>query len=350
MKTVGRVLSAGLLLLVTVLMSAAVTFAEWRVEFESKEVPAGATDVTIDVTAFWDLNMSGFVVPVVVRTKEGGAFWKGELPFDTGGNGFWHPYAHGVQWKWATPWATLIEEFLPPRRAFAFDPCDPPSDLLYNGMTPDQFVLIAHTTTMPNPAEPMGRVVLTFSFDVGDTGGVIEFDTACMSENLRRISMIDDDFPPIEHGFGPSGTGEVTFGKGTVTILKDIDGDGIYDHLDNCPMVYNPGQEDDNQNGIGDACEGQICNCEHHGDVNGDGDWDMVDIAWMVEYALRMLGPAPPIDPDCPHVNRADWDCNGIINLLDVVKMVNYVFHYPAPGPCDPCECAPYPDNCPTFP
>jgi PKD repeat protein len=37
--------------------------------------------------------------------------------------------------------------------------------------------------------------------------------------------------------------------------IADQDGDGIPDHLDNCPTVYNPGQEDSNGNGIGDACE-----------------------------------------------------------------------------------------------
>jgi hypothetical protein len=35
----------------------------------------------------------------------------------------------------------------------------------------------------------------------------------------------------------------------------DTDGDGVMDIADNCPDVYNPGQEDSNGNGIGDACE-----------------------------------------------------------------------------------------------
>ena len=35
----------------------------------------------------------------------------------------------------------------------------------------------------------------------------------------------------------------------------DTDGDGVYDEIDNCPTVYNPGQDDSDGDGIGDSCE-----------------------------------------------------------------------------------------------
>ncbi|MEM2974451.1 MAG: DUF2341 domain-containing protein, partial [Candidatus Micrarchaeia archaeon] len=34
----------------------------------------------------------------------------------------------------------------------------------------------------------------------------------------------------------------------------DTDGDGVYDHQDNCPTVYNPDQADTDGSGVGDAC------------------------------------------------------------------------------------------------
>jgi hypothetical protein len=48
----------------------------------------------------------------------------------------------------------------------------------------------------------------------------------------------------------------------------DTDGDGIPDDIDNCPTVYNPGQEDFNNDGYGDACQ----------DSDYDGILDNVDV------------------------------------------------------------------------
>lgn len=39
-------------------------------------------------------------------------------------------------------------------------------------------------------------------------------------------------------------------------VPDDRDGDGVPDNVDNCPDTYNPGQEDANNNGVGDVCEG----------------------------------------------------------------------------------------------
>jgi hypothetical protein len=45
-------------------------------------------------------------------------------------------------------------------------------------------------------------------------------------------------------------------------VARDTDGDGVYDNalgdLDNCKLVENPGQEDSNGNGTGDACDTDV--------------------------------------------------------------------------------------------
>jgi hypothetical protein len=37
--------------------------------------------------------------------------------------------------------------------------------------------------------------------------------------------------------------------------IRDSDGDGVYDHSDNCPSAYNPNQADCDGDGVGDVCD-----------------------------------------------------------------------------------------------
>lgn len=74
--------------------------------------------------------------------------------------------------------------------------------------------------------------------------------------------------------------------------LPDRDGDGVPDVEDNCPNVPNHGQEDENKNGLGDACEdfdydgvlNYYDNCPNvpnrdQRDIDGDGIGDACDKA-----------------------------------------------------------------------
>jgi len=55
--------------------------------------------------------------------------------------------------------------------------------------------------------------------------------------------------------------------NGVGDACQDSDGDGVTDAKDNCPSAANPGQEDADNNNVGDACQ----------DTDGDGILDTAD-------------------------------------------------------------------------
>lgn len=73
-------------------------------------------------------------------------------------------------------------------------------------------------------------------------------------------------------------------------LVSDLDGDGIADHQDNCPVNSNTSQTDTNKDGIGDDC-----------DIDNDGVAD--------------------VDDNCPvdvNINQADSDNDGAGDVCDV--------------------------------
>jgi hypothetical protein len=82
----------------------------------------------------------------------------------------------------------------------------------------------------------------------------------------------------------------------------------------------------------------EICNCTNTGDLNMNGIcFDIADLVYLIHYAL-CGGPPPPSDPYCPLINRADFNCDDRVNLVDIVWTVRYIYKYPTMGPCDPCS------------
>jgi len=100
----------------------------------------------------------------------------------------------------------------------------------------------------------------------------------------------------------------------------DTDEDTVPDGCDNCPDVPNPGQEDLNENDIGDICE-YIC-----GDANGDETVNIADASYIIN-AIFFGGNQP--DP----VEAADANDDGTMNIADASYIINWIFFGGSP-PC----------------
>ncbi|HUU44416.1 MAG TPA: M6 family metalloprotease domain-containing protein [Acidobacteriota bacterium] len=78
------------------------------------------------------------------------------------------------------------------------------------------------------------------------------------------------------------------------------------------------------------------CSCPCHGDPECDGVTDVLDVVRAVNTAFRSTPPV--FDPNCPF-ERTDVGCSYFTNVIDVVKFVNVTFRGGDPNIefCDPC-------------
>ncbi len=111
----------------------------------------------------------------------------------------------------------------------------------------------------------------------------------------------------------------------------DTDNDSIPDTIDNCPDTVNPGQEDTNGDGIGDAC----C-CVERGNVDNvvgiGGPVDVADLTYLVAYLFKG-GPTPP----CPEQGNVDGvvGLGGPTDVADLTYLAAYIFRGSnSPPPC----------------
>jgi hypothetical protein len=113
---------------------------------------------------------------------------------------------------------------------------------------------------------------------------------------------------------------------------EDTDEDGVGDVCDNCPLVANFGQEDTDGDGIGDVCE--LCDCGIRGDMNCDQSVQPIDAILLINYIYRSRDDRCQYTA-CPYEN-GDVNCDGHLAPIDVVYLINYVFRN-RDDLCNPC-------------
>jgi hypothetical protein len=128
-----------------------------------------------------------------------------------------------------------------------------------------------------------------------------------------------------------------------LTIIEgvtEIDGDGVTDLADNCPMVVNALQEDDDEDGLGDACEPALGTNPSDPDTDEDGCEDGRELRVMTftpqqggdRNALSawdfydVPAPAGPgVGADGKLVLAPAAAKNGVVSLQDVGVVLAYV-------------------------
>ncbi|MFC1475376.1 hypothetical protein ACFLQW_00055 [Candidatus Zixiibacteriota bacterium] len=386
-----RILAGGIGVLICILLAATNVHASWGISVESKAVAACPYEWPLDISASWDLGLSGLTIPIVVREIDAGSFWAPPLPVDT-----LNGSAVGVEWR--LPLDPFAEHILELRPVVPFAPCDATGDVGYDGVSPDHFVINV-SIIGSCPPQPAGYAIVTLNLWNTLAAGVFVFDTACATGVLHTIYMVDDQFPPVDHG--PSGTGEATFTMGVVTVAPNgcpypfgayiesvVSGqeqealanshNGVYGDPEGDPprfyQIAGPGTVDEFSGAwswtpaCGDTgeysvevevadeahCGGGICgtiisfavevacgccNCvETFGDLDCDDTITPLDVSYIVNCVyLSRCEMCLPEDRCCP-TELGDVDCNESMDPIDVAFYVNYVYLDKTPFPCSPCE------------
>ena len=175
------------------------------------------------------------------------------------------------------------------------------------------------TLTSSNKDTVMPRIQLMFDrMDAGDNDVIVKGNIA----GVQRGAMRNDDgtfhlddiaVPAMPEetllDLAKTAGQELTFtavpNGSAVRMGIDRDTDDYLDANDNCPGVFNPGQEDTNGNGVGDACEPPAPACL--ADFDNDGDVDGTDSAiFAADFGRTNCSSGPACEADFDLDNDVD--------------------------------------------
>jgi len=105
------------------------------------------------------------------------------------------------------------------------------------------------------PAQAFATFPVPAAGPDGNLGTVVIYPSApgslrVQAQGLRQGKVISEGTARVEVGAGRQALATLTL----IAALPDGDGDGVPDDIDDCPAVPNPGQQDGDRDGRGDAC------------------------------------------------------------------------------------------------